>query len=465
MFKKCIAIFLVSFYGTCVAQTQMPGFFSNNMVLQQKEEVSIWGQDLPSTTITLSGSWGEKVTTQSGESGKWKAQLTTPEAGGPYTLEVTGSRKIILSNVMIGEVWLCSGQSNMQMPVKGFINQPVNNSNQAISKSKNHQIRLFNAQRNASLQQLKDVGGQWTLANPSTVKNFSATAYFFGRKLEQILDVPVGLIHTSWGGSRIEAWMDARTLSDFPSAEIPERVPRLKKQKKPTLLYNAMLHPFVGYTMKGVIWYQGESNHAEPLKYKKLFPAMIRSWRDQWQQGKFPFYFVQIAPFNYKKVNSAFLREAQLHTMQTTENTGMAVTMDIAQCNRIHPREKEKVGERLAYWALSKSYAMEGIACSGPVYRDMEQTDERKIKLTFDHATNGLSGFGKKITGFEIAGKDSVFHPARARINRDKTVSLWSKQVEYPVAVRYGFKNCPEATLFNVSGLPASSFRTDNWKE
>ena len=465
MLKKWIIILLLSFSGTCWAQTQLPGFFSNNMVLQQKEKVSIWGQDLPSTTITLSGSWGEKVTTQSGESGKWKAQLTTPEAGGPYTLEVTGSRKIILSNVMIGEVWLCSGQSNMHMPVKGFVNQPVNNSNQAISTSQNPQIRLFNTQRDASLQQRQDVQGKWTEANPSTVKNFSATAYFFGRKLEQVMDVPIGLIHTSWGGSRIEAWMDAKTLSDFPSVQIPDRVPISKKQKRATLLYNAMLHPFVGYNLKGVIWYQGEANRAEPLKYKRLFPAMIRSWRDQWQQGKFPFYFVQIAPFNYKKDNSAFLREAQLHTMKTTENTGMVVTLDIGACNRIHPREKEKVGKRLAYWALSNNYGMGGITCSGPVYKNMEKTGSGKIKLTFDYATNGLSSFGKKIKGFEIAGKDSIFHPARARINRDKTVSVWSKQVENPVAVRYGFTNCPEATLFNVGGLPASSFRTDDWEE
>lgn len=465
MFKKWIIILFLSFSGTCWGQTQLPGFFSNNMVLQQKEKVSIWGQDLPNTHIRLSGSWGEKATTQSNEEGKWKAQIPTPEAGGPYTLQVTGSQKIILSNVMIGEVWLCSGQSNMRMPVEGFINQPVNNSNEAILDSKNHQIRLFHIKRNASIQPLRDVKGQWTLANPSTVKDFSATAYFFGRKLEESLDVPIGLIHTSWGASRIEAWMGARTLSDFPTVQIPRRIPMSKKQKEPTLLYNAMLHPFVGYNLKGVIWYQGESNRAEAQKYKKLFPAMIRSWRDQWQQGKFPFYFVQIAPFNYKKVNSAFLREAQLHTMKTTENTGMAVTLDIAQCNRIHPKEKQKVGERLAYWALSKNYGMNGIAFSGPVYKKMEKTSNGRIKVTFDHATNGLSGFGKKLKGFEIAGEDRVFHPARARINRDKTLSVWSDTVENPVAVRYGFKNCAEATLFNVSGLPASSFRTDEWEE
>jgi len=463
MIKKWIVVLLVSFSGTCVGQTQLPGFFSDHMVLQQKEQVSIWGQDLPNTTITLTGSWGEKVITQSGKKGEWKAQIPTPEAGGPYTLKVTGSQKIILSNVMIGEVWLCSGQSNMQMPMKGFINQPVHNSNEAILSSKNHKIRLFHTKRDASTRPLKDVEGQWTPANPSTVKDFSATAYFFGRQLEESLDIPIGLIHTSWGGSRIEAWMDARTLSDFPSVEIPRRVPMSKKQKKPTLLYNAMLHPFVGYNLKGIIWYQGEANRAEAQNYKKLFPAMIRSWRDQWQQGMFPFYFVQIAPFNYRNNNSAFLREAQLQTMKTTENTGMAVTLDIGACNRIHPREKEKVGERLAYWALSKTYGIEGIACSGPVYKNMERTGNGKIKLTFDHAINGLASFGKKLKGFEIAGKDRIFHSASARINRDKTLSVWSKQVENPVAVRYGFTNCPEATLFNVSGLPASSFRTDNW--
>ena len=259
--------------------------------------------------------------------------------------------------------------------------------------------------------------------------------------------------------------MNEESLKDFTQLEIPREVPEQAVMKPPTLLYNGMLHPFIGYTIKGALWYQGESNRNRAKEYQELFPAMIDFWRSQWNQGDFPFYFVQIAPFGYKDGNAAYLREAQMLTMKNTINTGMAVTMDIGECRFIHPKEKKLVGERLAYWALSKNYGIEGIAFSGPIYRNMKRKDDGKIEVSFDYAENGLSSFSNELTGFEIAGEDRQFYPAMAQLNWNKTVNVWSKEVPSPVAVRYAFNNCIHGTLFNNEGLPASSFRTDVWEE
>jgi sialate O-acetylesterase len=259
--------------------------------------------------------------------------------------------------------------------------------------------------------------------------------------------------------------MDATTLSAFKKVTVPDTLPAKEPNKTPTIMYNSMLHPFIGYTMKGVLWYQGEANRENANDYLSLCTSMIASWRQQWQQGDFPFYFTQIAPFEPGPVNSAFLREAQLQTMQTVVNTGMAVTMDIGEQQIIHPSQKETVGVRLAYWALAKDYQVKGIAYSGPVYRKMEQTADGKILIRFDFCEQGLSSFGKPLTDFEIAGEDKVFYPAEAKIPNDKTgvVLVWSSAVKNPVSVRYAFKSWALGSLFNTQGLPASSFRTDNW--
>lgn len=467
MIRKIFFFLAIAYTLNAYTQTMLPSFFDDHMVLQQQTEASIWGTDNPKTRVSVTGSWGAEATARADKNGKWKVDLETPEAGGPYTLTISGSEEIILTDILIGEVWFCSGQSNMEMPVKGFNNQPVLGSNEAILNGTNDQIRMFTTERNASLESLSDVTGSWQAASPATVPDFSATAYFFGKKIQEILGIPVGLIHSSWGGSAAEAWMDEKTLAAFPELSIPEEMPESRLNRTPTLLYNAMLHPFLGYTIKGVIWYQGESNRNQAEQYKTLFPAMINSWRDQWGQGTFPFYFVQIAPYGYEgndEAGSAFLREAQLHTMLNTENTGMAVTMDIGDCDCIHPANKEKVGHRLAYWALAKDYAIEGIGYTGPVYKKMEVAEDGKVILYFDHLGVGLSFYDNVPGGFEIAGADRKFVPAQASINRDRTLSVWSDEVPDPVAVRYAFKNCIEGTLFNTYGLPASSFRTDDWE-
>jgi len=436
------------------------------MVIQQKTKASIWGEDTPNTKVVVFSSWEERVETLADNKGKWKVKLTTPQAGGPYTVTIEGSEKVVLKNVLIGEVWICSGQSNMEMPLKGFKNQPIIGSEEAIANAKNNNIRLFNVERKASLIPLNDVSGKWNVAQPQTVQDFSAVAYFFGQKLHDSLNVPIGLISTVWGSSKIEAWMDEKTISEFKNIEIEKEIPLEKPQRSPVFVYNAMIHPLQGFTIKGFIWYQGEGNRQNAKEYADLFPAMIRQWRNQWGQGDLPFYFVQIAPFGKesKIPFGALLRESQAKTLQKVTNTGMVVTMDIGDCEFIHPPDKQPVGERLAFWALAKSYDMDGISYSGPLYKKMIKTENGKVILYFDYSDNGLSDFGNPLTGFEVAGLDRVFYPAMAEINDDGTITVFSNQVKQPEAVRYGFKNCPTGTLFNTQGLPASPFRTDNWE-
>ncbi len=463
--KKIAFLLAIGYSTVSFSQVKLPSFFSSNMVLQQNTLVSIWGTDKANIEVEVVGSWGKKATTKTDNNGNWKVKLNTPIADKtPYTIHIKGTNEVVLNNVLMGEVWLCSGQSNMAMALKGFNLSPITNSAEAILNAKNNNIRFFTAERNASLALENNVTGEWQIASPLTIKDFSATAYFFGKKIESVLDIPVGLIHTSWGGSKVEAWMDMQTLSNFKSIKLPDALPEKQQNQTPALLYNAMIHPFVGYSMKGVIWYQGESNVSDPKGYKELFPAMIKSWREKWNQGDFPFYFVQIAPNNYKQGNSAFLREAQLETMQTVPNTGMAVTLDVGNCNNIHPSEKEPIGNRLAFWALSETYGIKGIGYNGPIYKEMEIVEKGKIKVRFNFVQNGLYVKGNELSGFEIAGEDKVFHPANAQIKGDKTVEVWSDIVTNPVAVRYAFNNCVEGSLFNTEGLPASSFRTDNWE-
>jgi len=469
MLKKTVLFLFIGIQTIAFSQTKLASFFSDHMVLQQNEKVSLWGKDKPKKKVTITASWGETETIKADKNGEWTLKIQTPTAGGPYSIDINGSDAIELKDVMIGEVWLCSGQSNMEMPVKGFLNQPVIGSQDAILNGNNNNLRVFKIERNQTLEPIDTVDGDWKIASTATVGDFSATAYFFGNKIQNTVDVPVGLIVTSWGGSRAEAWTDAATLKEFKSVKLPTEIPKKGIQQTPTLLYNAMLHPIIGYTIKGAIWYQGESNKNQASEYQKLIGSMVTSWRAQWNQGDFPFYYVQIAPYNYgKKANSAFLREAQLNTMKSLKNSGMAVTMDIGDATYIHPAEKRKVGERLAYWALAKDYNIAGIEFSGPTFKDM-QIEGQKVTVTFENAPNGISSFGKKVTGFEIAGEDKIFHPANAKMIRkgypNGGVLLSSENVMQPVAVRYNFHNLVEASIFSTAGLPASSFRTDTWKE
>lgn len=466
MLRKIFTMMLLLSGSILIAQTQLPSLFSDHMVLQQNTTVNLWGTDNPKEKITVTTTWGAEASAKTGKNGKWRLQLETTAAGGPYSITVSGSEEVMLKDVLLGEVWFASGQSNMEMPVKGYRNQPITGSNEEILRSDNDQLRMFSAKRQVSMEPLNDIEGQWNAASPATTGDFSATAYFFGKRLQEMLGVPVGLVHSSWGGSTAEAWMDAAALEPFPERTIPETMPERYEHHAPSLLFNGMLNPFIGYTMRGTIWYQGESNRKRATEYQELFPAMIERWRELWDQGSFPFYFAQIAPYGYEHVDSAgsaFLREAQLVALNNTENTGMAVTMDIGDCDCIHPADKKTVGNRLAYWALANDYGMEGVAFRGPEYREMELLDNGRVKLHFDHTGEGLSFYENEPAGFEVAGNDQVFYPAKAVINRDKTLTVWCDKVPEPAAVRYAFKNCIDGVLYNVAGLPASSFRTDNW--
>lgn len=469
VFKSSCCFFIVLVHITIIkAQTKLPNFFSDSMVLQQQMEVPIWGTDKPNAKISIKTSWGNNVKTTANENGYWKIKVLTPTAGGPYKVEINGSLKLEYNHVLVGEVWLCSGQSNMEMPVKGYNNQPVLGSNEAILNSTNTNIRFFTATKSVSNSNLTNIGGSWLQATPANTGNFSATAYFFARKVQSLLNIPVGIIHTSWGGSSIETWMDSLTLSSFIKVNIPEKITNANVTSAHTALYKSMLHPFIGYGIKGVLWYQGESNRTRAKEYQTLFPLLINSWRSQWQQGNFPFYFVQVAPHSgipNAHINGGLIREAQLKTMLSVENTGMAVTMDIGEQFLIHPAQKEMVGNRLAYWALAKTYNIDGIAYSGPIFDKIESNKNDTITMSFKYAPMGLNSFGKPLTDFEIAGEDKKFYPANAFFTKGKLqwVSVTSDSVKNPIHVRYGFKNWVQGTLFNTAGLPASSFRTDDW--
>ncbi len=479
---KLLSIYLIVFLSGCVsshshepenyqekikAALQLPSFFSDNMVLQQKSEVKIWGTDNPNTLISVKASWGQVAQVTSDSKGDWNVSIATPSASRDQQLVISGSSKKTINNINLGEVWLCSGQSNMEMPVKGLKNQPIAGSLEAILNSTNNEISLFQVEKKASLIPLTDVNGNWQKAAPESVSNFSAACYFFGKKLHDVVNVPIGLIATSWGASSAEAWTPKTSLQKLKDVPLATEISKKRPQQTATALYNGMLHPFIGYKVKGFVWYQGESNRTRAEQYKTRFSAMISSWRDAWQDSTLPFYFTQIAPYSYNKktntanVNSAYLREAQLYTMANVENTGMAVTLDIGDCDRIHPKDKREVGERLAYWALAKDYNVPAISFSGPVYDSMT-VKGNKVEINFSHAELGLDSMAKHIPGFEVAGQDKVFHPANSKIKRGP-IQVWSELVDKPVAVRYAFTNCPDASLFGTNGLPASSFRTDNW--
>ncbi|MDT0677596.1 sialate O-acetylesterase [Autumnicola musiva] len=472
--SKPFLLFLIcSFCIQANAQIELPALFSDNMILQQQTEVPVWGWGDKNSEYNITTSWSQETySVKTDESGRWSTKVSTPEAGGPYTLKVSkGSQNKIIQNVLIGEVWLCSGQSNMEMPLKGFPGQPVEGGNEAIVRSKNNKIRLITIPRDSKVEPKKDFEGSWNEASPKYVADFSATAWYFGSLVQEVLEVPVGLIHVSYGGSNVEAWMSKEMLKDFDSIAVPENQEAIgEPNRTATALYNGMLSPVIGYGIQGAIWYQGESNYDRPFQYRHLFKKMVKDWREEWEQGEFPFYFAQIAPFDYsaftpdtivEKYNSAYVRESQLKASHEIPNSGMAVLMDVGEKENIHPAQKKKGGYRLAYLALAKTYGMEGFEYESPEFNSLEIKDT-SVVVSFNNVPNGITSLGKEVKGFQIAGENRVFYPANAVVRR-KSIVLSSPNVNKPVAVRYLFKNYAEAELFSVGGLPISSFRTDDW--
>lgn len=449
------------------AKVSLPKMFADGMVMQRETNANLWGTANASATVKITTSWdGKTYSVKAGKDGKWKTSVQTPKAGGPYKITLTDGEQTVLDNILIGELWLCSGQSNMEMPMKGFKNQPVENAVEDVMHSTDDALRLFTVKRNSKFAPVDTVSGSWKAACPASVREFSATAYYFGRELRRMLGVPVGLIVTSWGGSACEAWMKAEWLKAFPDAKIPATEKDIKsKNRTPTVLYNGMLHPLIGVTMRGVIWYQGEDNVPRYKTYADMMAAMVKGWRAEWGQGDFPFYFCQIAPYDYSiingTVNSALLREQQSKAELMIPNSGMAVLMDAGLEYGIHPRKKNLAGLRLALLALNKTYGIEGLKAESAYYKDVEFKNDTAV-VRFERADMWVYGRnGLKSDLFEVAGEDRVFHPAKAWIERSK-VYVKSDAVAHPVAVRYAFKDWADGDLY-CDGLPVSSFRTDNW--
>lgn len=622
----CLAILLTS---VSYAEVKLHPLFSSHMVLQQRTEAPIWGWAKPGEQIAIRTTWGANATATAGEDGRWRAKLKTVQAGGPYEISITGENSIWLRNVMLGEVWVCSGQSNMDWPLGVFPGMtPVRNAAEEVAAATQPGLRLFKVGKNMAPAVEESCGGTWTPCTPQTANDFSALGYFFGRELNKQLGVPIGLIMTTWGGTEVELWTSEPALKRMPdfaealeknqaavaatqaavaeqkkrlandpgrgwekedaddadwkrlaepvsyeqsdlatfdgsvwyrskllltaaqakadavlnlgpiddedetwvngvkigaterwdiprsykvpigalregfntvvvrtvdtagyggfrdtkaiglqvgTTKIPltnwrmkvsvdlSQVPMPKEQgKASSLLYNGMIAPLLPFAIRGSIWYQGESNVSRAFQYRTSFPNMIKNWREDWGQGDFPFYFVQIAPFAYNaKDAGAELREAQGLTVGALPNVGMAVTMDVVpDLGNIHPPYKQEVGDRLARLALNQTYGKRDVVCFGPTFKGAK-FDGPKVTVRFDHA-QGLKIEGPKLNGIEVAGEDKVFHPAEAKVEGE-TLVVTCAEVGKPVSVRFGFRDAVVTNLFNEAGLPAPPFRSDDW--
>jgi sialate O-acetylesterase len=500
-----ILIFVLCLAGSVLGAVRPAAVFTDNMVLQREMKVPVWGTAAPDEKVTVQFA-GQTVETVADTSGNWRADLAPLETSAePAELIVIGADSSVkLANVLVGEVWLCSGQSNMD-----FTMWMLKVAQEEISAATNYPLmRFFKVKNQPSPgKPATSVSGQWVESNAETAGGFSGTATYFGRALSRDLGVPVGLIHCAWGGTPAEAWTGRAALEKLSfmpdrlresdnarenyspekaQAELQQKIAEWERKVaagektgykpklwspytdswQPATLYNGMIAPLVPFSIRGAIWYQGESNAGRHSEYHELFSAMIRDWRDFWGQGDFPFLYVQLA--NYLPVQTdpvqenavwAFLREAQSQTLDVP-NTAMAVITDIGDANDIHPKDKKTVGERLALAARAKAYG-EDIVYSGPVFQCLEIKDGRAA-IRFGSTGGGLVARGERLTGFAIAGEDRQWHWADAEIQGD-TVVLSSPEVKIPVAVRYNWANNPVGDLYNKEGLPASLFRTDNW--
>ncbi|NOX53908.1 MAG: sialate O-acetylesterase [Planctomycetes bacterium] len=488
------------------ADVRLPAIFGSHMVLQQGQADRVWGWADPDETVTVEIA-GQSHSVTTGDDGRWSVQLEPLSAGGPYTMTVRGKNTIKLEDVLVGEVWLCSGQSNMQWPVSA-----ARDADLEIRSAKYPKIRLITVPQVGTQEPQFDFKGEWKVCSPETVGDFSAVGFFFGRVLHQMLGVPIGLIDNSWGGSSCEAWVRRDLLEKDPRYEAlmarwkkteatydhakavaayQKRLEQWKKrvqeakaagkpaprrprpprnpligQHRPGNLYNGVLKPIIGFGIRGTIWYQGESNASRAYQYRHLFPLMIQSWRDEWGIGEFPFYWVQLADFRAevsepKESDWAELREAQTLAMRLP-NTGQAVIIDLGEANDIHPKNKQDVARRLARWPLACQYGLD-IVYQSPLYKSMEKKGN-KILITFDHVGGGLVTVDvHQVKGFAIAGEDRKFVWAEAKIVGKDKVEVWSDAIPDPVAVRYAWADNPVCNLYSRERLPVTPFRTDDW--
>ena len=495
-----VIIFIAGSFAS--ANVRLPHIFSDNMVLQRDKELPIWGwaDSGEKITIDFTGNTTEATTD---ENGFWQAKLAPLKAGGPFVMTIKGNNTIQIQNVLVGDVWLCSGQSNMEWPLVS-----TTDAAKEIADSNYPQIRLLSVPRKTSGMPKNDCDVAWNICGPETSYSFSAIGYFFGRKIYREINVPIGLINSSWGGSRIEPWTPPEgftltestqkfskyiqdtdlnyrksleksldSLQDWltktkkaladnkplqPQPDIPKHP--LDDYSQPTGIYNSMIYPLKPFAIAGALWYQGESNIDDGMLYMDKMKDLIGGWRKVWQEGDFPFYFVQLAPYIYggDPDRLPIIWQAQTAAMTAIPNTGMVETIDLVDnINDIHPRNKKEVGERLALWALAKYYNRPVPAFCGPIYKSMKIEDSNKIRISFEYTGSGLmTRNNQPVTNFEIAGSDKKFVKADAAIE-NSTVLVWSRDVNKPAMVRFCWNEQAKSNLFNKEGLPASPFTTE----
>jgi len=480
------------------AEIKLPAIIADNMVLQQNTTIKLWGWASAGEKISISASWNKSpVTATAGKEGKWMVSMKTTKAGGPYSIRFTASNTIDVNNVLLGEVWLASGQSNMEFFMAktsgGYTG--VLDYQEEIKAADYPLIRMIDVPNKVADEPQNDFTGKWKICSPQTADTFSAVAYYYARAIHKATGYPCGIINATWGGTPAESWTRKEILEkdsglniilerykkqcgDYPAAfdkykiELDKWKADTSKSKpaaprepmgprhsnSPCKLYNGMIAPLLPYAIKGVIWYQGEGNAGRAAQYRVLFPAMINNWREDFNNKKMPFYFVQISPHRSQNPE---IRDAQLYTLRTVAYTGMVVTTDNGDSLDIHPRNKKLVGERLALWPLKYDYGKKDIVASGPLYKSMK-VEGNKIRIAFDNA-DGLVAKDGDLKEFTIAGEDANFVDARAAIEGN-TIVVWSDAVTKPSAVRFAWKNVPFPNLYNKADLPASPFRTDSWK-
>lgn len=467
------ATFLISILNIALAKIHLPSLLTDNMVLQQQTDARLWGKADPNSIITVNPSWTEEqFSVKSDNEGKWQIGVPTPAASKtPYSITfIDKDGTITINNVLVGEVWYCSGQSNMEMPMRGYYHQPVDGALDVILCAKETTpIRMFTVEKAVSSIPLDSCGGKWALNNPEDVADCSATAYFFAEELRRVMgdEIPVGLIISVWGGTTVQPWMSPEASSeaglDVSGLDNPVDRSTPDVLNIPATLYNAMVSPVLPFTVKGMLWYQGESNCSDPVLYAKLMPQFVKCMRDGFGLGDIPFYYVQIAPhdgYGDLSDNVAPLRLAQSKLMNQVSNCGMAVTLDIGNRYCIHPTDKRTVGKRLAYWALAKDYGKNDFVCSGPVFDRMEW-DGKRARLYFTNAGGRISPLEQELDGFEAAGDDGIYHAARAIVECETgTLSVYCDEIGEIKNVRYAHSACPSASLFDNFQLPASPFST-----
>lgn len=467
-----LAVTLLNSY----AKVELAPLFADNMVLQRDSKAAIWGKAEPGARVVITSTWAKgKTVVHADDQGRWNVMLATPSAGGPHELTFNDGDRHTLKNILIGEVWICAGQSNMEMTMRGFMGQPVEGAAELILTAKpSVPIRSCNLSRIKSLELEEECDARWFEHTSEGVAEASATAYFFAKRLCDVLEVPVGIINVSWGGSPIEAWMNPELLrrefaEEFSFAHLDSMTwPEENPWKAPGVLYNGMLHSVAPYTAKGFLWYQGCDNISRYEQYKRLQPAFVKMLRQEWGNDRMPFYFTQIAPYGYfnpDAPDAGYMMWAQAQTLEMIPYSGMAATHDVGEVNCIHPADKKSVGDRLAFLALVNDYGYEGIDAATPIPIDFKFEEGQAI-VTFEAGYMGLSPLSKDVDGFELAGEDGIFYPAKGIVlwNNPKKVLVYKcPQVQKPVAVRYGMKNWSEATVFNCFGVPISPFRSDNY--